>query len=738
MSNENPPKPPGPQSPPGTPPQKFWLRKLRHGVTLHFSGYDLEGVPHWQLYDGARNNFFVIGWPEFEMLSRWNLGDGQAIVDAVNKETTIHVELQDFEDLRTFLYNNFLVEHRWRNVYQKAKENKLIKGENLFYWFLRYYLFFRIPLFRPDKFLDRTKFFGEFLFSKVLAYIMICLGIIAIYQIGIRWEEFVHTFSSIFNWQGLFLYLIAFSIAKLFHELGHAYMCKKYGVPVPTIGVAFLVFWPVLYTDTTLSWSLPSHQRVRIALAGMWVETYITIIAALIWCNIHSVTLQMICYITVAINWVGTLLINLSPFMRFDGYYVASDLLKMPNLQGRSFELARWQIRNWLFGWEEPMHEPFSPKMHRLLVTYAILTWTYRLVIYFGIALLVYHYFFKVIGIILFAIEIFAFILRPIALELRRWYELRHQFTLNSHTKITLTCAMLIALLLLLPLNGHIKLDATLGYEHEFLYAPGEAILQKPLPPTNMVVKAKQPLVELKSPEIDYNLEKAKLEYEAVVIEARRASLDPKYTNQLHNLMANQAEKKAEYEKWLDSQNRFTLKSPFNGKIGDIASGLEPGVVLMKNEWILDVVNPERIIVEAYVEELDVDTLKIGTEGKFYPTNLDLPIVPVRVYAVEPLNTAFLAAQFSKDLKQNSKKEFVVNTPIYHVSELGGKIPAELTEEGKYAPIESIFRVLLVPLEPVAVHNIQLGTVVLTVKPRSYIYRSFHKIKNVILKESAF
>ena len=178
------------------PPQqpKFRLRKLRKGVTLHFNGYDLEGAPQYQLFDAGRKNFFSIGWPEYEMLLRWDLGDGQAIVDAVNNETTLNLDLQDFENLREFLYKHFLVEHRWKNVYQQARDNKLIKGENLFYWFLKYYLFFRIPLFKPDKFLDRTKWFGDFLFNRVTAYVMIALGLVALYQIGIRWDEFVHTF----------------------------------------------------------------------------------------------------------------------------------------------------------------------------------------------------------------------------------------------------------------------------------------------------------------------------------------------------------------------------------------------------------------------------------------------------------------------------------------------------------------------------------------------------------------
>src|SRR5204863_9242324 len=141
-----------------------------------------------------------------------------------------------------------------------------------------------------------------------------------------------------------------------------------------------------------------------IALAGIWIETYIAIIAALIWTNSHDPTVKTIAYIVVAVNWVASLLINVSPFMRFDGYYVLADFLKMPNLQPRAFALARWQIRKWLFGWSISPPEKFSRSFHRLLVIYSILTWLYRFTIYVSIAVLVYHFFVKMLGIILFII----------------------------------------------------------------------------------------------------------------------------------------------------------------------------------------------------------------------------------------------------------------------------------------------------------------------------------------------
>src|SRR6185295_12411710 len=157
---------------------------------------------------------------------------------------------------------------------------------------------------------------------RPLLYVMMVLGVFALYQVGTRWDDFTHSFPSLLTLQGLAYYFVVFTGAKLIHELGHAYMAKRFGVPVPTLGVAFLVFWPVLYTDTTLSWHLNSKQRLRISFAGIWVETYVIILAALIWCATNNTVLQTICFITITVNWVASLLINASPFMRFDGYFI--------------------------------------------------------------------------------------------------------------------------------------------------------------------------------------------------------------------------------------------------------------------------------------------------------------------------------------------------------------------------------------------------------------------------------
>lgn len=722
------------------PPMQYRLRKLRKGVSFQFNGYDIDGIPQWLIYDEGRNKYFVVGWPEYEMLSHWDLGDPKAIIEAVNKETTLHVDIKDFESLENFLYRNYLVEQRWRSVYQKARDQKIIKGENLFYWFIRYYLFFRVPLFHPDNFLNRTKKIGNILFSPITSSIMLILAIIAIYQIGVHWEVFTHTFDKVFTWQGLFFYFIAFTIAKFFHEFGHAYMSKQYNVSVPTMGVGFLVFWPVLYTDTTQSWSLPSHQRIRIALAGMWVETYVTIIAALVWANVHDITIQMICYITVAINWVSTLLINVSPFMRFDGYYVLSDLLNVPNLQTRSFALARWQLRYWLFGWEDPPPEEFSKRMHWILVNYAFITWLYRLVIYFGIAVLVYHYFFKVAGIILFLIELFAFILRPIFIEMEVWYSMRNKFVLNKRMITTIICTLIIMALLVFPFSQGIKMQATLSYAHQFMYAKQDVIIQNVFVSKGAHVNANQILVQLKSFSLDQEIKKAKLEYEKTLAELRRASLDPNFESQTNVLQSELEEKNTQYAKLIKQEEELNIHAPFNGIVNDIEQDLKPGTSVMKNSWILEVVNPDSLIVEAYVNQSDFEGIKLGDEGIFYPAYLGYPSISVKVSAIEPVNVTNLNFHYSKQSKRNAKESTLeIETPGYQISELGGKIPTNITEEGVNVPLESIYRILLTPQKLEKINNIEVGIVILNSNtPKSYLYNLFYKIKKIFIQESGF
>jgi len=723
----------------GMPPEKSSkLPELRKGITFAFGDYDTEGKPQWLIHDGGRNKFFILGWIEYELLQRWHLGDAEELVDAVNEETTLHVDLNDVENLLRFLSHNYLIKQSGYQIYQRAKDQKLFKNDNLLHWLISYYLFFKIPIIHPDRFLEKTKKISDFIFSRYLGWVMGALAVVAVYQISTQWDKFVHTFPTIFTIQGLFFYLIAYSICKFCHELGHAYMCRSFGIPVPTLGLAFLVFWPVLYTDTTLSWSLNSKQRMRIALAGIWVETYVTIIAALIWCNADNLTIQAICYVTITVNWMASLLINVSPFMRFDGYYILADLIKMPNLQPRAFALTRWQIRRWLFKWPEAPPEKFPRGKHNFLVAYSITTWIYRLSIYLGIALLVYHFVIKIVGIVLFAVEVFYFILGPFVNEIQFWIVNRAKITLNNRSAIFLTILFILFLFFFLPFNSSVEIPATLSYEHLFLISPEDGILETPIPPKGTLIQANQQIIKIKSPDLNHAIQQVILEYNKKVNELRRSSIDIKEEYKKNILLSDINKDQAKYKKLMSVYNKFSLHVPFNGIIAETASEIMPGTFVMKNEWLADVVNPKVVQGEGFVTQFDFNSLKKGMSGYFYPTDLSEPATLVKINSIEVLNASQLNCSYSGDLSQDKNEEKVVDSPCYNASVLGGDIASLITDDGQYVPIDSVFRVGLSPIKPVQLNHIQRGTVVFKTKPTSYAYWVFNKLKTILIEQSGF
>jgi putative peptide zinc metalloprotease protein len=115
-----------------------------------------------------------------------------------------------------------------------------------------------------------------------------------------------------------------------------------YGLPLAPGSRAALILWPVLYTDVTETWKLASRrQRLAVGLAGVTAELVFAIFATLAWSFLPDGPLRGAAFILATSTWISTLLLNLSPFMRFDGYFVPSDWLEMPNLHGRAFVIAR-------------------------------------------------------------------------------------------------------------------------------------------------------------------------------------------------------------------------------------------------------------------------------------------------------------------------------------------------------------------------------------------------------------
>ena len=236
----------------------FPLPELREDIQLLQGPTALDGSPTWTIFDPIRNRYFKIGWLAFQLISRWSVGTVQKITNIVKRETTCNINEKDVEDLIRFLYGNNLTRNSANNTsddyyvqYQDGKPGWIA-------WSLKNYLFLRVPLVRPNTFFQKIIPYTDPLFSYVTRNTIFILGLLGLYLVARQWDTFVNTFLYFFNVKGGVYYFIALVFIKVFHELGHALTATRYGCKIPTMGVALLVLFPVLFTDTSDAYRLTS------------------------------------------------------------------------------------------------------------------------------------------------------------------------------------------------------------------------------------------------------------------------------------------------------------------------------------------------------------------------------------------------------------------------------------------------------------------------------------------------
>jgi|LGVF01.1.fsa_nt_gb putative peptide zinc metalloprotease protein len=700
----------------------FNLPALRQDINLYPGPRKPDGSPTWSLHDPVNNRFFRIGWLEFELLSRWHAGNAEALIQQVNTGTTLHADISHLINLIEFLKTSQLIQARSKQAINDLYDKAMAGRKHMTSWLLQNYLFLRIPLVRPDGFLSLTLPWIRFVFTRGFAMALLVITLLGLYLVTRQWESFQQTFLYFFSMEGLLLFAAAIFIAKVFHELGHAYTAKRYGVRVPTMGIALLVLWPVLYTDTSEAWKLSNRrQRLAIAAAGMAAELALASIATLLWSFLPDGPLRAATFMIATTSWVITLLVNLNPFLRFDGYYLLSDFLEIQNLQDRSFALGKWKLRQLILGINDPPPDDFNAHQRKLLITYAYSVWIYRFFLFLGIALLVYFFFFKVAGVFLMITELVWFIARPVYREFRVWYDMRDKINWNQNTIVSLLIVLLLAIALIYPFSTSVRVPAVLKYAtYTQLHASTPARVQDVYVSTGDHVRAGKPLISLVSPELDYNEEQAHLRVTTLKEHLLRQSTHAELLETQQVVQQQLVEALTELDGFRREQAQLQVTAPYDATVIQWDTDVQTGRWINENLRLGLLVDESSAAIQGYVEEKDVGRLTVGRDGRFYPDNLDQTPMDVRLISIDQVNASSL------------------DEP-YLASVYDGPVPVNRTDNGELVSDTSLFRLHLTLQSPLSgVTQITRGTVYLDGKPESLLQRIWHFVSAVLIRESGF
>lgn len=618
------------------------LPALRPDLQLSPAAPGLDGVPQWTLADPLRGRYFKLGAAAVRLLRHWALSDPQRVLNAANAESGLPLGAAELEELLRFLRGHDLIAALDGEQRASYGAKAAAQRQSLAKRVLHQYLFFRIPLWRPDTFLNRAwpvlQRNGRWLLRWGLPLVF-ALGL---FLVARDWERFLATFPHLFSLGGAMAFGIALTFAKLCHEFGHAFMAKRAGCRVQSMGLAFMVLLPMFYTDVSDAWRV-NHRRSRLLIGagGVLAELVLAVLALLAWSLLPDGPLRTSAFMLASATWITTLVINLNPFMRFDGYFLLSDLWAVDNLQARAFALCRWRLREALFGYGEPMPEPWQPAMTRRLLAWGYGAWLWRAVLFFGIALAVYHLFFKVLGIFLMLVELVWFIGLPIWKELREWWQRRDQ---AQPGKVLLTGAGLFVLLalLMLPWRSSVEVPALLEASRTTaLHAPLAARLKQLHVVDGQAVGQGDLLLELESPDLDSRQAIVRREIEILQLQLRRQAGRSETAADAGILEQRLAEAVAEYRGLAAQRERLQLRAPQAGVVRDLLPDLTAGRWLSPADALARVVEPG-LRLRGYLAEEELWRVEPGAEGRFIADDPARPALPVRLDEVDATGVAYL------------------------------------------------------------------------------------------------
>lgn len=623
---------------------------LRADVRMHPVQPGRDGRAAWVVEDPVGGRYFSVGETESVLITA--LRDGarpSAALEALRRLGLAQPAAAEYtaflRQLRaTGLCRGEAVEGRTRGKEDRpgGASPRVAAGPRWWTRLLHGYVYYRVSLLRPDAALTRLAPLARPLAARQVAQVLQLAGLLGLLLALPQAELYFATASYLLTPAGFVGFVGCLVVLKIGHEFAHAFSAKLKNLHVRSMGVAFILLWPILYTDVTDAWREPDRRRrAQIGSAGIRFELALAALALLAWAVLPDGVARSLAFYLSSASILSTLLINLNPFMRFDGYFLLMDVWGIDNLQPRAFALLRHRLRRLCLGWRggPPEHHPQAGPM----LAYALATAAYRVLVAVGIAAAVFRFFGSFAGLLVAALEVYILIARPLLRELREVH--RQRRAIGSPLRAGVSVAVLagLAVAAFLPLDRSLAVPALLTHERlQYVGAPFAGRIVHAPPAAGQTVVAGQVLLVVDSPE--HSHEQARIELELRRNRAEQQALDTRGSEGGYRRWLEEDERRllAARERAASRLAQLVVTASAPGEIVERAADFLPGDTVAADQVLATVRQSARLRVHAYVQDragarLDVRAV---VTARLFAWDRGLPMleVPVVDASLTPLD----------------------------------------------------------------------------------------------------
>lgn len=470
-------------------------------------------------------------------------------------------------------------------------------------------LWWRIPLVDPERFLGWLLPLARPLLGLAGACLWAVVVGLALLLASVHWADLTaNLLDRLLAPRNVVVLWLLYPVIKALHEIGHGLATKAFGGEVHDMGIMLLVFSPLPYVDASAASAFPSKwQRMVVGAAGMMVELFLAALALFVWLAAQTGGVRTVAYNTILVAGISTLLFNANPLLRYDGYYILSDLLEIPNLYTRSRTYLGYLCQRYLFGYREAEVPSASRSERTWFVAYAVSAFAYRILVIFGIAFLLLQKFFYV-GMVLVVSLVGAWLLLPL------WKT--SSFLLTSprlrRVRGRAVGVSLLLVALVVAVVGFVPLPSRTGAEG-VVWLPEEAMVraavngfvERVVPQPRSRVRRGDLLIECRDPELQARVR---------VLAARVTELRARYDEQrpTDRVKAALVQEEIHYAEEDLARARqdlaaLTVRSQTEGTFVLPTAEDLPGRFVKRGEFLAYVVNLETITVRAVLPQTSND-----------------------------------------------------------------------------------------------------------------------------------